>query len=147
MLRRIANALTLLSAVVCVGSAMLVGRSFWRADQVWTTGRVQASIGTVDGLVILSVVYNREADGVEVGGFRTHDSAQLRTPSAAMLRRMKGVRWLGVGFTHSPGWPVTITELILPLWLLPLLTAIAPVRWWRVRRREGGRGFAVEGAG
>ncbi|HEV2294169.1 MAG TPA: hypothetical protein VGR35_09950 [Tepidisphaeraceae bacterium] len=37
--------------------------------------------------------------------------------------------------------------MILPLWRLPLLTAIGPVRWWRKRRRDGGRGFAVEGAG
>ena len=32
MPKRIANGLTLLSAVVCVGSAMLVGRSFYRYD-------------------------------------------------------------------------------------------------------------------
>jgi hypothetical protein len=33
--------------------------------------------------------------------------------------------------------------LILPLWLLPLLTAIPPARWWRARRRASWTAFAV----
>jgi hypothetical protein len=34
--------------------------------------------------------------------------------------------------------------IVLPLWLLPILTAILPVRWWLIRRRRGGREFPVE---
>ncbi|HEV2295479.1 MAG TPA: hypothetical protein VGR35_16640 [Tepidisphaeraceae bacterium] len=56
---------------------------------------------------------------------------------------MRGSRWLGIGW----GGVSEQKLLILPLWLLPLLTAIAPVRWLLKRRRERGRGFAVEGAG
>src|SRR5688500_18404303 len=43
----------------------------------------------------------------------------------------RGIRPLGLGW----GTANSLTYLILPLWLLPLLTAIPPVRWWRARRR------------
>ena len=68
------------------------------------------------------------------------DAARLRPAVDNVWRRLRGIRALGVG------WNMTGVQdewLILPLWLLPLLTAIPPARWWRARRRASGTGFAV----
>ena len=135
MPKRIANGLTLLSAVMCVGSAMLVGRSWLRADSVYVPIG-QASVGvaiTVDGTVML----------LHATSFRAFGFGYASETYDGLWQRLTGIRWLGFGWGSLP---VGITVLVLPLWLLPLLTAIPPVRWYRARRREGGRGFAVEGA-
>ncbi len=146
MPRRIANALTLVSAVVCVLSAMGVGRSFFCGYQVWTQGQIQASVAVIDGLLINST-YVSDVGVTSWGGSMAIDAAALRPKTSAMLRRISLVPWLGLGFNFAGGSGAvgspSITEVILPLWLLPLLTAIAPVRGWRKRRREARRGFPV----
>ena len=137
MPKRLANGLTLLSAVVCVGSAMLVGRSFFWADSLWIVGHVQIGITTIDGLGFVSARGRPAHKGTWLFRFDKKDSGMLRPEVDRVWLRMQGVRWLRLGF-DAPSH-----EILLPLWPLPLLTAIPPVRWWRARWREGGRGFAV----
>jgi hypothetical protein len=133
MPRRIANGLTLLSAVVCAGSAMLVGRSWFRVDMVNVPIRLRAV--TVDGqLLLMHGPYLRAS-------YETGHAAWIRPHVDDVWGDLRGVRWLGVGWGTSG-----VKVLILPFWLLPLLTAIPPVRWWRARRRKGGQGFAIDGA-
>jgi len=137
MPKRIANGLTLLSAVVCVGSALLVGRSFFLSDvlevSVWKSRGCRAvAIGGI--LVLDDMPYS---PGLR---YRTRSAARIGKQHDALWRSSEGIRWLSLGW-RAGEW------LILPLWLLSLLTAIPPVRWWRARRRGGGRGFAVEGGG
>ena len=137
MPKRIANGLTLLSAVVCVGSAMLVGRSWFRMDGL-------AIPTSEEGCVVFAscdaqlVVWNVPLP--QPPGFSTAPVGIFRYTLEGIWGRLAGVRWLGVG----AGAIGAQTFVILPLWLLPLLTAIPPVRWRRARCREGGRGFAVE---
>ena len=122
MPKRLANGLTLLSAAVCLGSAMLVGRSMF-AEDVMTLYSARLEAATINGQIVVK---------------------EDRYPWAFPDPVLSGMEeaWLGIGWgTCARG-----KYVILPLWLLPLLTAIPPVRWWRARRREGGRGFAVEGA-
>jgi hypothetical protein len=143
MPKRIANGLTLLSAVVCVGSLALLTRSRFRVDGVTIPFNERAAMGayTVDGRLLLwhqrfakptyaRILYSNE------------NAAQLRLGQGEFWREIAKIRWLSIG------WYATKRHkfIMLPLWLFPLLTAIPPVRWWRARRREGGRGFAVDGA-
>ena len=129
----------LLSAVVCVGSAMLVGRSFFRVDRL-TFPVADESNGwaaTVSGYV-LAVFNDRPPRGAfKYDTFGVDVFYHVRD----WFEDRSGVPWLVAWDTR--GWAVM---LVLPLWLLPLLTAIPPVRWYRARRRERGRGFAVEGS-
>ena len=140
MPKRIANGLTLLSAVVCVGSALLVVRSFFLADSLYVPiGPARCCVAvTIDGAVML-------LHELSFGGFShsTGSAAEVRSETSdAIWNGLTGIKRLGIGWGYLIGTQI----LVLPLWLLPLLTAIPPVRWHRARRREGGRGFAVEGA-
>ena len=139
MPKRIANALTLLSAVVCVGSAMVVGRSLFRYDAVVIPMDPDTSlgVGAIDATVIVwlglgtgRVVRFSLSIGNSRAGFDT------------VWQTLTGIRWLGIGWGIYGGHFI----LILPLWLVPIVTAVAPARWWRARRRGAGRGFPVEGA-
>ena len=143
MPKRATNALTLLSVVVCVGSAMLVGRSFFRVDALTVPMGQQNSGGasTVNGTLMLS-----HGPLPQQFRFWSPPIAASREVHDVIWRRLGGVRWLGIGW-GSIGYPPHSQQfIILPLWLLPLLTAIGPVRWWRKRRRGGGRGFSVDAA-
>ncbi|HEV2293867.1 MAG TPA: hypothetical protein VGR35_08415 [Tepidisphaeraceae bacterium] len=139
MPRRLANGLTLLSAVVCVGSAMWVGRSFVRIDYatIPIDKRSFARAVQADGYVFVAR-FRGTGDWDYHSG---HTRVWIREQFRHKLRGEKGIPWVMV-WGGSSGQKY----LILPLWLLPLLTAIGPVWWWRKRRREAGRGFAVEGA-
>jgi hypothetical protein len=139
MPKRIANGLTLLSAVVCVGSALLVGRSWFRFDSVIVPigGENVFWAATCQGQMLLSHFQDPAASLEHIS-----DELPPRDEVDRLWRDLRGVRWAGIGWGSYKGEKV----LILPLWLLPLLTAIPPVRWYRARRRAGGRGFAVEGA-
>ena len=139
MPKRLANGLTLLSAVVCVGSAMLVGRSLVVTDAVtlpyWPDR--QSTIVLVDGTLVVTHI---SRDGrFEYG---TGRARVMRRHLVPYRQKAAGIPWMGFGWGRMD----RERYLFLPLWLLPLLTAIPPVRWWRARRREGGRGFAVDGA-
>ena len=141
MPKRLANGLTLLSAVVCVLSAMLVGRSVFRMDSVFLPlGRERGgSIHVMDGRLFVA----RFPHGADYD-YESRTTAEVRPTLNWVWASRPGIPWLGIGW-HGPD-TYGYRYLVLPLWLLPLLTAIPPVRWWRARRREGGRGFAVEGA-
>jgi hypothetical protein len=157
MSRRPLHVLSLVSAVVCVLSLGLVGRSFFRMDQVRfpIAGNEQSyfpddydadqrkrhflCIGsTMDGRMTLEFI----------PAYRSWGYASARTGEVRPLinrsfgQHMTGIRWLGIG------WGTTIEGIsfvLLPLWLVPVVTAVLPVRWWVIRRRAGGgRGFAVE---
>jgi hypothetical protein len=141
MPKRLANGLTLLSAVVCVGSAMLVGRSFFRSDfvRVPVGNENECGAGTSPGQL---VIWHDP-----VPSYLRYDSADPATTRKDLDEiwpELTGIRWIGGWGRYDFGAGIE-DVVILPLWLLPLLTAIAPVRWYRARRREGGRGFAVKG--
>jgi hypothetical protein len=150
MPKRIANGLTLLSAVVCVGSAMLVAGS-WRWVNAVTIplegGRGGIGAYVIDGRLHLwrtrigLHTYQRGGTYYRFS-YQISSAAQFRLGRGQSWREMAGVHWLGIGWYTTPGPKI----FLLPVWLLPLLTAIPPLRWYRARRRQGGRGFAVEGS-
>ena len=137
MPKRIANGLTLLSAVVCVGSAMLVGRSLFQADEFFVPLGQEGGLwmGTLDGQLMLGS--DPSTFNFEHLSFPAWEGRRELDDS---WRELTGIRWIGIGW----GKLRDRAFLILPLWLVPLLTAIPPVRWWRARRRNVTRGFAVE---
>ena len=138
MLNRARSALALLSAVVCVGSALLVGRSFFRTDQAGISiGPGRLWLGAIDAQLVVAW----DPSAVLPASFISRNASDMRPALDALWGGLSGVRPLGVG------WNLTgaIDErAVLPLWLVPLLAAVAPVRWWRKRRRYAGRGFVVE---
>ncbi|HEV2295258.1 MAG TPA: hypothetical protein VGR35_15505 [Tepidisphaeraceae bacterium] len=136
---RLANGLTLLSAVVCVGSAMWVGRSMFVADIVGLP--VEKNNGCL-GVTIHAQMWLVLDWSTREFFYSSRRAAELGADEEEIWSAAWGIQWLGLGW----GSIGKQTFLILPLWLLPLLTAIAPVWWWRKRRRDGGRGFPVEGA-
>jgi hypothetical protein len=121
MLQRIRTALVLLSAVVCIGSAFLAVRSCFRSDQAGLTVRQSRLWLTVlDAQLIIAL----DPAVVLPPSFDTYDAAKVRPAADTVWPNMTGIRPLGIG------WNMTGTQderLILPLWLLPLLTAIPPV--------------------
>jgi hypothetical protein len=137
MPRRIRNVLTLASAVLCLGSALLVGRSVFRYEMVVLPlpRDIHFGIGVIDVKLML---WHGRGSGTFV--HKNVSSASARPGFHLLWQALTGIRWLGVGWgTRAPN-----AFLILPLWPLPLLTAIAPVRWWRRRSSSyGARGFAV----
>ena len=139
MPRRLTNGLTLLSAVVCVGSLLLLGRSWFRSDQVGVSiGQGRLWLTVIEAQIIVAW----DPSAVLPPSFESYDAARMRPARDWVWRRsLTGIRALGVG------WNLTGSQderLILPLWLLPLLTAIAPVRWL-LRRNNAGRGFPIAG--
>jgi hypothetical protein len=141
MRNRPLHVLSLVSAVVCVLSLGLVGRSFYRAD-VMVAPIWQASehvVFALDGKVVLTQV-SRTYDRWTC--FSVHPSG-YRELVESFWRKVAGIRWLGIGWGGTAGW---WNILILPLWLVPVVTAVLPVRWWVIRRRARAwrRGFAVE---
>ncbi|HEV2296468.1 MAG TPA: hypothetical protein VGR35_21670 [Tepidisphaeraceae bacterium] len=138
MPRGLAIGLTLLSAVVCVLSLMLVVRSTVRGDMLELRLSSTTTVGavTLDGQALL---WRGRYSSNPRSFYNSQDAASLRPRQDEIWDAVSGIPWLGVGWgIAAPHYVV-----ILPLWLLPLLTAIAPVRWWRRRRGERGRGFGV----
>ena len=137
MRRRVMKILTLVSAIICVGSLLLVGRSFVVFDFVGAPfgQRDLCGAGTIDGQLILL----HERRPVQFYYFNQSARSQRREMEP-VWQNLNGVRWLGVGWGSAFGEDF----LILPLWLVPMVTAILPVRWWVRRRREGRRGFEVQ---
>src|SRR5688500_6676803 len=137
MPKRVANVLTLFCAVVCVTAALWVVRSYFRADQAGISiGQGRLWLSVIDA----QIVAGWDPSAVLPPSVDSLDAARLRPVLDAVWRRLRGIRALGVG------WSMTGVQDewgVLPLWLIPLLTAIPPVRWWRARRRASGAGFAV----
>jgi len=138
MPKRAANGLTLLSAVVCAGSLLLVGRSFFRCDSLSISAvkETVSSVGTIDGQLWLL-----HGPAYRFTFYSSQPVAAVRAGVSMTWGYLRGFPRLGIGWGSMFEWKY----LILPLWLLPVLTAIPPARWWRARRR-GGRGFPVESA-
>jgi hypothetical protein len=136
MRRRVVNVLVLVSAVVCVLSLMLVGRSVFRSDQLAVPIGQNNTFwaATIDGQLVLWHV-----SGYLLEYFST-STAEERPDVDNLWKGLTGIRWLGIGWGSPFGWKV----VVLPLWVVPIVTAVLPVWWWRVRRRAGGRGFAVK---
>jgi hypothetical protein len=137
MRRRVVNVLAVVSAVVCVLSLSVVGRSFFWADQVRVPMGQQNTYyaRTVDGqLLVMHISARSELQ------YSSTSTAEERPTIAATWRAMTRIRWLGIGWITHLG----TTVVIVPLWPVPIVTAVLPVWWWRVRRRAGGRGFEVE---
>ena len=128
--------LTLVSAIICLGSLGLMGRSFSRADIL------RLPIGQSGGCWA-TIIYGqlRLWDPDEPLGF-AHYVQDAAASNSSYWRTLSGMPWLGIAWNGRAG----PNAMILPLWLVPLLTAILPVRWWRAHRRGGARGFEVEPA-
>jgi hypothetical protein len=142
MRKRLWNGLALLSAVVCVVSLLLVGRSVVRHDSVgMPLGQNYVTAFSIDAQLWLQfwLAYVPFREAYELN-YDSGSAADVRPALADRRQVMSGLPWLGLGW-GSDGWG---KYLLLPLWLLPLVTAIPPVLWWRRRRRAGGgRGFEV----
>ncbi len=143
MPKRAANVLTLVSAVVCAGSVLFVARSFLRLDSM--------HVGFGERNVFMAIIMDaqlflRHHTPTFAGGNSfSHHSRGVRKKDRAeqdrMWRNFSGVRWV-ICWGAYGRWE-RFRFVILPLWLVPLLAAILPVRWGRTRRRDGGRGFPV----
>jgi hypothetical protein len=145
MRQRLWNSLTLLSAVVCVPSLLLVGRSVVRYDWVgMPLGQNYVAAFSTDAQLWLTCVpktlhlpFGKDYE-LE---YRSFSAADARSELADSRQSMSGLPRLGIGWGTRGS---SLRIVLLPLWLLPLLTAIPPVLWWRRRRRAGGgRGFEV----
>ena len=140
MWRRAMHALTLMSALVCAGSLLLVGRSFFKGDQLWSPLGQKSSgwVQTSDGYLFVVYIPQNTGEGfqylpVEPDGLRALGES---------WGNYRGVPWVIAWDDGAWSWGQRL--VILPLWLVPVLTAIPLVRWWwRARRRRGARGFAV----
>jgi hypothetical protein len=135
MPKRPLHILSLISAVVCVLSLMLVVRSFSVADWVHvpTGQRSACGAGSVNGILMLSYIPSARFHGHPVDRaesplieYAQEHAATMRPWSAELWEELIGVRWFGIGWGNTRGAYI----LILPLWLVPLLTAVLPVRWW-----------------
>src|SRR5688572_8582056 len=121
MPKRIANGLTLLSAVVCVGSALLVGRSFAYKDGVGIRAGPRSAGGawSVHGQLWLSHTGWLPPHSMRYVRPITFHSQSVRGWGIGVRepdwKYMWGNRWLGVGGGRVLG----TRRLILPLWLLP----------------------------
>jgi hypothetical protein len=137
MRRRVMTVVTVVSAVVCVGSLLLVGRSMLRWDLVaMPLGDEQAcgAYTSAGRLVLWHASYHqRLAHG--------SGSGSSGRPELEWFweHEVRGVRWMGIGWGPFNGLQV----LVGPLWPVAMVTAILPVWWWGRRRREGRRGFEV----
>lgn len=139
MLERVRSALALMCVVVCVGSAAWMARSCFRSDQAGlSVGQGRLWLTTIDAKLVIAW----DPSAILPPSFDTYDTASLRLALDTVWSNMSGIRALGIG------WNMTGSQderLILPLWLLPLLTAIPSVQWWRrARARQAVRGFSVE---
>jgi len=133
--------LTLASAVICSGSLLLVVRSVFRADviEATTNGYPYASAGmaTVNGQFWLLWSPVLPFDRPYTWRYDVERAATVRPRLNQHWSKVWGIRWVGIGCGMSP-----YRILILPLWILPVLTAIPPARWWHMRRRAT-RGFPI----
>ena len=139
MPKRIANGLTLLSAVVCGGSLLLLGWSLFRYETLTLPIGPDTSvgIGAIDAQLLLW--HGRGSGGLH----RYSLSADSARPGLDLLwRALKGIRGLHIGW----GSYAMHRVLVVPLWLIPVLTAVVPVRWWRAHRARRARGFPLEAA-
>jgi hypothetical protein len=137
--RRLLHVLTFASAVICVGSLLLVGRSIFRVDGV-DGGRWWAA--TIDGHVIIYVEPPRPTRHEPLSYVGSQAAAPFREIRERLLNhRPSAVRWLRIGRVDvMKGVSVTI----LPFWPVTIVAAILPLRWWRRRRaRVHARGFPV----
>jgi hypothetical protein len=141
MPKRLLHVLTFASAVVCAGSFLLVVRSFFRVDVVEaiTNGYPSAFAGvaTVNGQFCLASSPAIPLDQSYQWNYEVERAATIRPRLDEYWSNMWGVRWVGIGCGTSP-----YRILVLPLWIVPILTAIPPARWWRLHRLRT-RGFAV----
>jgi hypothetical protein len=139
MRRRVVKIVTVVSAVVCVGSLLLVGRSFFVGDVVRVPFETYRSCGaaSVQGQLIVF----RTGWGPHQFAYFRDSTSELGDDLDQTWNGATGIRQLGIGWRNSDH----VLVLILPLWLLPIVTAILPVWWWVRRRRAGRRGFEVVG--
>jgi hypothetical protein len=137
MPRRPLHVLSLVSAVVCVLSLVVVGRSFVRSDVVFVPIGHDSTCYFVSVHGQMALAHVRAYRDFK---YASVDTANVRPAIDRVWQNLAGIRWLGIGWGYR--------MVVLPLWLVPVVTAVLPVRWWVIRRRAGGgRGFAVEVAG
>jgi hypothetical protein len=137
MRQRLWNGLTLLSAVICLGSLLWVGRSVVLCD--WVDVPLGQSCSVVARSIDAQLWLGYAPFPVDLN-YGSDSAADARPAFATVRQDLSGLPWLGIGWRIDGPWKY----LVLPLWLLPLVTAILPVRWFLRRRRPGeGRGFEV----
>jgi hypothetical protein len=138
MPRRLLYVLTFASAVICVLSLGLVVRSFFRLDAVVIpVGESVVGAFTIDARLCL---WKRAHPGRDFFFYPYPRSAFINYGTYRDWDAAKRARWLNLG------WNFTTIEknVFLPLWLVPIVSAILPVRWWRRHRSHSRtRAFAV----
>jgi len=143
MLRRLRNGLSLASAVICLGSLILIGCSILRMDRVAFSfgGGISYSAHLVDGTLELA---RRSTDLGRFFLYMKYSSAERRfiRSRGGTPPYMTRVRWTGIAWGAIPGYGRYLT---LPLWIVPIVAAVPPICWWRRRRTRACLGFAVEG--
>ncbi len=146
-MRWIFNGVTLLSAVLCVASAGLWARSYWRYDSVAVpAGNLAFWYEAVSGRVQLTgmrIVADSEAE-IEVESVKI-DSREAGYFRYATSDDHGGSRWFAFN-TTALGSRVWERQVIMPhavpAVIFAILPAITAIRWHR-RRRTSAHGFPV----
>jgi hypothetical protein len=95
MRRRVVNVLAVVSAVVCVLSLSLVGRSFVRADTLWVPiGQVNSYAATTREGIVALVHVRRNTEF----HYSSTSPALERADYEAVWQDLTGIRWLGIGW-------------------------------------------------
>ena len=145
MKRRLLNVLTALSLLLCVAVAALWGRSYFVFDDGhFLVGDRSLGVGSFRGEISLSQV--------KAGPLAGHFPTEWRTTLVAKIdqsqeRLSAQCQWrlLGAGVGRHVFWageplkPLTNRVLVLPYWLLAVVTSAPPamrgIRLLRARRR------------
>lgn len=145
--RRLSMVLCVLSLALCLITAGLWVRSYWRYDQVNWFGPTWGLNGTSGGGIVAFMagpVYRGPGAVTLAPGWRYMSYpppvgggvwAQVRIARYARLSRL-GIAYDPNRLVTAPRAPPFYSShrLYLPHWLLLILTAIPPALWWRRRR-------------
>ena len=155
MRRRLFDAVSLLSLLVLVATAVLWVRSYWRVDIWGFVERADASGLTVNMLVSDNGKFQvRRSVGPGPGKLRRFE-VEYRVQPASYGRDYRRVYefgrgasdakanfWFaGFGFFRYEALARRLWDLVLPQWFVAMLAAVLPGAWLRRRlRRPGGAG-------
>jgi hypothetical protein len=147
MKRRLLNLLTILSLLLCLAAAVLWARSYWVAEgvsHVLAEGREPMPPGEEDASYVYRDLSATATCGrVQLLWVRTGGDALDPSQVGWNLEVMSPVPWdpgdtLVKRLGFDVYWERPLKQVILPLWFVVTVTALAPV-WWVVataRRRQ-----------
>ena len=171
MKRRLLNLLTTLSLLLCVAAVVLWVRSYWRGESVWSASaqvdgggtlhrrfwRLTSGGGALDLYCVGGSTPDRSFTRLFPVG-REGEYQRIGDAETAAVGKDVGAR-LRLGLRRSPrdamgylsapdgkrlAWIGTSVRVVLPYWLMAVVTGVGPAVWaWRRRRRRrrGGAGL------